>query len=402
MTHNRIISASLSPNTECDDVLLALRVLLSPWTWFTGPETGKIEAWFRDRYSDTLAVSFNSGRSALLAILRSFTIGKGDEVLVQSFSCVAVTNSVHWAGATPIYVDVDETLNIEQNDAEHKITKRTKAIIVQHTFGIPARMDRVMALAKKHHLILIEDCAHALGATYQGKPLGSFGDAAFFSFGRDKVLSSVFGGVAIIKSIKCQVSSIKLREYQQKLLYPSPFWILQQLLHPIAFALILPLYSLGVGKIMLFMLQKFRLLSFPVYREEKLGKKPDDFPKRYPNALAVLLLKQLQKLEMFNANRKEIAKYYSKKLTQPYREEAIYLRFPLMVDQPNEVLGRARQKHILLGNWYHNAIDPTGIDMEAIGYSRKTCPKAEEYAKHVINLPTRITVEQARRVLSVI
>ena len=74
-----------------------------------------------------------------------------------------------------------------------KITPKTKAIIVQHTFGIPANMNQLVVFAKKHGLYLIEDCAHSLGATYQGKKVGSFGDAAFFSFGRDKVVSSVWG-----------------------------------------------------------------------------------------------------------------------------------------------------------------------------------------------------------------
>ena len=120
-------------------------------------------------------------------------IGEGDEVLVQAFTCVAVPNSVLWAQATPVYADIDATLNIDPIDVEKKITNRTKAIIVQHTFGIPADMDALVALAKKHNILLIEDCAHSLGATYKGKKVGTFGDAAFFSFGRDKVVSSVFG-----------------------------------------------------------------------------------------------------------------------------------------------------------------------------------------------------------------
>ncbi len=194
------ITISLSPNTEADDVFLAVKTIIQPLLWKTGKATSDAEQWFRNYFSVEQAVSFNSGRSALLAILKAFGIGEGDEVLVQAFTCVAVPNSVLWAGAKPVFVDIDATLNMDPKDAEKKITKNTKALIVQHTFGVPAQMDKIIALAKKHHLILIEDCAHALGATYKGKKVGTFGDAAFFSFGRDKVVSSVFGGMAIINA----------------------------------------------------------------------------------------------------------------------------------------------------------------------------------------------------------
>jgi perosamine synthetase len=397
-----IISASLSPNTESDDVLAALRVFFSPWMWKKGNAVSKTEAWFEKRYPGSVAVSLNSGRSALLAILTSFGIGEGDEVLVQSFSCVAVANSVLWANASPIFVDVDDSLNIDPLDLPKKISKHTKAIIVQHTFGVPAAMDQIMVFAHKHNLLVIEDCAHALGATYRGKPVGSYGDAAFFSFGRDKVVSSVFGGMAIINNVKHQVSSDKLREYQKQLSFPSYFWIKQQLLHPIAFAIILPLYNVGIGKALLIILQKLRLLSFPVYKEEKQGIRPTDFPKQYPNALAILLVKQLAKLEKFNETRRSIAKFYCSVTRSTYQKEAVYLRFPIFVDNPEQLMKNAKQKNMLLGNWYHNTIDPSGVDFRAIGYRVGSCPNAERLAKRVVNLPTRINLTQAKKVASLL
>jgi perosamine synthetase len=397
---NRIISASLSPNTKADDVLIAWKTLLRPGVWITGNAVQDAEVWFENRYSGYEAFSFNSGRSAEFELLKAFGIGSGDEVLIQAFTCVAVPNSIRWVGAKPVYVDIDETLNISVADAQKKVTKKTRAIIVQHTFGIPADMNAVMSFAKQHGLILIEDCAHSLGATYNGKIVGSFGDASFFSFGRDKVISCVFGGMAIVRSDhKPQISSMK-KNYD---LLPGSFrfWILQQLLHPIAFSIIIPLYSLGAGKLILYLLQRLKLLSFPVYPKEKKGLQPRDFPAKCSNALAILLMNQLKKLELLNTHRIAIASVYRNVTkTRTFKQGAIYLRYPMLVADPKGVILNARKQGILLGNWYHNVIDPVGVNFQNIGYITGSCPYAEEVAKHVINLPTNISEREARIVIS--
>lgn len=400
------IAISLSPNTQLDDIWQAVKTLVQPWNWKKGCAVEKIEQWFKDYFEATHAVSFNSGRSALYAVLKSFDIGEGDEVLLQAFTCVAVPDPIIWIGAKPIYVDIDETLNIDFGALEKYINKKTKAIIVQHTFGVPAKIEMIKKIAQKHDLILIEDCAHALGGSFKSKKLGTFGDAAFFSFGRDKVISSVFGGVAIINSkfkTGAPRTSSKLRDLQKKLPFPNYFWILQQLLHPIAFALILPLYNIAIGKLILVVLQKLRLLSKPVYLEEKNGEKPSVFPARYPNALARLLLCQLKKLEIYNKLRKEKALCYFDQLTDkkglvlPTQiEGALYLRFNLLTDKAEKILNIARERKMLLGNWYKNIIDPEGVDLEKLGYKKGSCPNAERMAKLSVNLPTypKLSAEQ--------
>lgn len=366
-----MISCSLSPNTEADDVWLALRLLFAPWKWKRGNAVYRVEQRFG-------GVSFNSGRSALLAILKAFDIGRGDEVILQAFTCVAVPNSVRWSGAKPIYADIDETFNINPSDIVKKITPQTRAIIVQHTFGIPAQVDNIIAIAKKHNICVIEDFAHTMSLPMKG-------DAAFFSFGRDKVLSSVFGGLATINSnFKFQISNLKA--YHKKLNMPSFWWIFQQLLHPLAFSIILPFYRLGVGKVILVVLQRLRLLSFPVYPEEKEGRQPNDFPAKYPNALAILLLTQLKKRDRFAKQREEIVKLYG--------GTGSLLRYPMRVDEPEKIIAKAKKQGILLGNWYHHVVDPV-----AIGYTTGSCPRAEEAAKHIINLPTRISPKDAKRVI---
>lgn len=361
-----MISCSLSPNTETDDVFLALRLLFAPWLWKRGSGIHKVEQKFG-------GVSFNSGRAALLAILRSFAIGRGDEVICQAFTCVAVPNSIRWAGASPVFADIDESFNMDTKDFERKITKRTRAVIVQHTFGAPARISEIKEIAKKHRIRVIEDFAHTMSLPLRG-------DAAFYSFGRDKVLSSVFGGMAV---------GVDVKKYQKKLEYPSYFWIFQQLFHPVVFAIILPLYNIGIGKILLVVMQRLGLLSFPVYPEENRGHQPEVFPAKYPNALALLLLKQLTKLDRYTKTRRDISRTYGKDIP--------YLRFPKLVDNPDDVIAKAKKRGILFGNWYHNVVDPVPF-----GYRTGSCPKAEEAAKHIINLPTRISPEDAKRVMNVV
>ncbi len=399
----KVISCALSPNTEKDDVRLAWNTMFVPGIWRQGEAIGRVEGWFRDYFDVSSAACFNSGRSALFAILKAFGIGEGDEVLVQAFTCVAVPDAVLWTGARPEFVDIDETLNLDPTHIERHVTAKTKAIIVQHTFGVPAQMDTMRKIASRHNLILIEDCAHSLGALYKGKKVGTLGDAAFFSFGRDKVISSVWGGAAIINP-KFKVQNSKLKNHQKNLPIQTNFWIFQQLLHPIAFSAILKLYDVVIGKVFLLILQKLRLLSIPVYPIEKTGGRPDDFPATLPNALAILAFHQLQKLDRFNRQRQEVARLYQEKFEGRHGSHsgAIYLRFPHIVKDAEMARKRARRAGILLGNWYHNIIDPTGVDFARVGYRLGSCPNAEESAKHIINLPTRITPGEARKVLEVV
>lgn len=404
----KIISSSLSPNTEAEDILEAIRAIMHPAGWQRGNAIDRVEEWFLEYFGVRTAVSFDSGRSALYAILQAFGIGRGDHVIVQAFTCVAVANSVRWTGATPVYVDIDKSFNIDPKDFEKKITKQSKAIIVQHSFGIPAAMDAILATARQHNLIVIEDCAHSLGATYRGKKVGILGDAAFFSFGRDKVLSSVWGGVATI-SDKWKVESGKLKSLQEKLPYPSRGWIAQQLFHPIAFAVILPLYNMIIGKVILECFKRLGLLSKPVDDQELRGEKPSFMPGRYPNALARLLMKQLVKLKRYNDIRRRTVVYYREALqsridiTLPnFDAGAVYLRFPILVGDQSAVFRRAKRQGILLGNWYKNVIDPGLVDKDTLGYVSGSCPNAETCARHIVNLPTLISEDEARRVVAMV
>ena len=143
------------------------------------------------------AVAMNSGTSALLSILACLGIGPGDEVIVPGFTYVASISSIVYARAVPVLAEVDETLNLDPADVEARITPRTRAILVVHMLGNPARLDELKAVADRHGIVLIEDCAQAFGATYKGKGIGSIGVAAGISFNVFKTITSGDGGMVV-------------------------------------------------------------------------------------------------------------------------------------------------------------------------------------------------------------
>ena len=143
------------------------------------------------------AVAVNSGTSALLVALSGLGVGPGDEVIVPGYTFIASFSSVIYARAIPILAEVDRTLNLDPEDVRKKISPRTKAILAVHMLGNPARMDALRAIADEHDLLLIEDCAQAFGASYQGRMLGSIGQAGIYSFNIFKTITAGDGGMIV-------------------------------------------------------------------------------------------------------------------------------------------------------------------------------------------------------------
>jgi len=139
-------------------------------------------------------LAVNSCTSALIASLRALGVGMGDEVIVPAYTFFASAAVICACNAIPVIADVDETLTLDPRDVERKITPRTRAIIAVHMRGMPARMDRLMAISRKHRVPVIEDVAQAAGGTYRGKKLGSIGAMGCFSFDYYKILNSGEGG----------------------------------------------------------------------------------------------------------------------------------------------------------------------------------------------------------------
>ena len=143
------------------------------------------------------AVAVNSGTSALLTALCGLGIGPGDEVIVPGYTFIASLSSIIYSRAIPVLAEVDRTFNLDPEDVTAKITPRTKAIMAVHMMGNPARLTELKAIADGHGLALIEDCAQAFGATYQGRPVGSLGKAGAFSFNVYKTITSGDGGMVV-------------------------------------------------------------------------------------------------------------------------------------------------------------------------------------------------------------
>lgn len=392
------ISISLSPNTEQDDVRIALKMFFKNIFCRNMKEhTESLENEFKRYLGITYAISFNSGRSALMAILEAIGLKKDEEVLLQAFTCNAVPNPVLWAGLKPVYVDCGEDFNIDPEDLKKKITPKSRAVIVQHTFGLPADMAEIQKICRQHNLILIEDCAHSLGAEYKGRKVGTLGHAAFFSFSRDKVISSVYGGMAVTNDDEL---AEKLCAYRQRIDYPSFRWTARQLLHPVLMNwLILPTYRI-LGKYLLSLFHWFGILSKAVDWREKRGRKPSYFPKKMPKAVAPLALHQFKKLDRFNQHRKQIADIYYQELgasafvlpRKSQDREYIFLRFPVRHPRAHEIIKKCWQRNILIGDWYTTVIAPHDTQLDKMKYTPGSCPMAESLAKETLNLPTHINI----------
>jgi len=142
-------------------------------------------------------VAVNSGTTALQVALSGLGVGPGDEVIVPGYTFIAGMSSVIYARAIPILAEVDRTLNLDPDDVRRKITPRTKAIMAVHMLGNPARLNELKAIADEHRLLLIEDCAQAFGASYQGRMVGSIGHAGAYSFNVFKTITAGDGGMVV-------------------------------------------------------------------------------------------------------------------------------------------------------------------------------------------------------------
>jgi dTDP-4-amino-4,6-dideoxygalactose transaminase len=407
------IAAAFAPNYTLTDVLLACNQLL-PWNREKLREGGKIvrfEEEFRKYMDAGKAISFESGRAGFYAILEAMGIGEGDEIILQAFTTVALPNTIRLFGARPVFVDIEpRTYNMDPALLEERITPRTKAILIQHTFGNPADLDRILEIAGRHGLLTIEDCAHSLGAKYKGEKTGSFADAAFFSFGRDKVISAVMGGMVIAKE---EGLARRIEAVRDRLPYPEEKAVRKNLLHPLITFTALHTYGLfSLGKALMYLAQRYHLTERAYSKREKEGNPDRNFARRMPNALCAIGLHQLRLLGHFNGRRMKIAGRYAKNIknpaiglpqTQPVAKD-IFLWYTITVPDKKRLIREAQECGLILGDWFPQAIGPIEADMAKAGYEEGSCPVAEEVSSCCVNLPTHHNIHrrEAQRVIDFI
>lgn len=185
------------------------RVYTRSW-YIEGEEDQAFEKAFAAYCGTKYCVGCGNGLDALMLALKALEIGAGDEVIVPSNTYIATALAVTYTGATPVFVEPDiRTYNIDPARLEEKITPATKAIMPVHLYGQPADMDPIMDVAKRHGLFVVEDCAQAHGATYKGKKIGTFGNAAGFSFYPGKNLGALGDAGAVVTDDKALADKIR-------------------------------------------------------------------------------------------------------------------------------------------------------------------------------------------------
>lgn len=168
------------------------------------------------------AIGVSSGTAALHLCMVAFGIRPGDEVIVPSFTFVAVANAIRYVGANPVFVDIDPvTLNMDPDRTEAAITNKTRAIVAVHTFGYPADMDALLTIARRHGLLMIEDACEAMGAEFRNQKVGALGDAGVFAFYPNKQITAGEGGMVVTRD---SVVAKKIRALRNQGRYETDDW----------------------------------------------------------------------------------------------------------------------------------------------------------------------------------
>ncbi len=343
---------------------------------------------------------FFKGRVALFGILRAAGIGAGDEVVLPGFTCVVVPAAILYTGARPVFYDINpRQLNGDPEAAVSKIGARTRAVIVQHTFGVPAELGSLPDVCRKHGILLIEDCAHALGASLGGRQVGTLGDAAFASLQWSKPVTTGLGGLARVNSDELWKG---LREFHDKECV-SPTWreeiflSLASIAHAKFFRPSLFWKAQGIYR----RLGRMGIVKGSSERSELVSReKPENYAKRFGRRRQAMLAATLKSLPEVIEHRRTLAKIYNRELRTwdiPLQEEpvgarSVPLRIPIRVLDREKILNDARHQHIELGDWFNAPLHPADAPLSTFGYEPGTCRLGERAASELINLPTHSSV----------
>ena len=341
--------------------------------------------------------TFSSGRNSLRAILKAMGIGAGDEVIIPGLTCVVVPYTILHCGARPVYVDIGRDYRMNLAALRAALTSRTKAIIAQHTFGLPERMEEIVPLAKERTIRVIEDCTHVLpGSAHDQKPIGTGGDAAYFSFERGKTISSGWGGAVVTDN---EEIARRLRQMQREvsplsrddnLRIGAQLFLTILTYHPDLFAL--------VGLIRGF-LSRRGVFPKAVPLSECRGEPPSQLLGRLADIQGSLLLRQIKQLSSISERRRACVRAFAERLGGPASDLPL-MWYPLQVRNRDEAIENFRKHQIHLRTW-EAPLTPPNCDMARALYEWGSCPMAEEISRGYVALPTMLKKADLERVLNV-
>lgn len=398
--------ALLGGTTSLGDCLAAASFLVRPHRLISGPALRRYELAFAEYIGVRHGYSFSSGRVALFGILQALQVGAGDDVILQAPTHVVVANSIRYTGARPVFADSTlGTCNMDVTSLDRCLTSRTRAIVLQHTFGVPADLDVVLRIADRRGIPVIEDCVHALGARYHGARVGSLGRAAFFSTEETKTISTTMGGMAVTDDADL---ARRLHSFQQQCALPPPWLTVRYLAKLISYQLLTQPRLHTYTRALYEALGHRNPLPSATSPTESLGGRPAGYERRLSNAQALIGLRQLQRIEQNLARREWIAAACRNSLREvgfdvpdpPAGASPAYLRVPVLVADRQAAMA-AVAPHAVLGTWFTSVLEEA-TDPGACGYQAGSCPAAELLSRHLVNLPThqRVSVDDVSAIVA--
>lgn len=378
-----------SQTVDMDDISLAQSLINKPETWLDEGPIRKYEKRFSEWNGSLGACAFMGGRIALSALISAFQLKPGDEVVIPGYTCVVVANAFLYAGIKINYCDIElDSFGPDVNSVERAISSSTKVILIQHLYGLVARdLEKILSLARSKNIHVIEDCAHSAGASLNGRKVGNFGDAAFYSTEQSKIFSTFNGGIAVTNNPDILA---RIENYRAQAKFPSETQTKKLLLN---FILSYQIYSDSWRWLTsAYLRYRYRnIILQSTTPEEIAGVKPDDYGQKMPAPLAELALSQLEKIDFNNQMRRENANYWEKVCKKKGFKTPlvikgsvpVYLRFPVIVSANHkcDIRWGMQEFGVRQGVWFKGELHPTASLME-------NCPNARLAVEQCINLPT--------------
>ena len=337
------------------------------------------------------------GRIALYAILKAIGVKDGDEVILPGFTCVVVPNAILYAGARPIYVDISpENFNMNVELIEDIISSKTKAIICQNTFGLSSNIEKILDIARRYDLYTIEDCTHGFGGYYNGKPNGSFCDAAFYSTQWNKPFSTGIGGFLVVNN-QTLLDKIKILEQEKINSGFSERFMLGALL--LFKSLFVNRYTHWFLVSLYRLFSKQNIVVGSNQGEELISTRmPENYFKDISLIQILTGINKLKKIGKTNQLRIKNANEYThflKSHSKNYVNEELFvnhlfLKYPLLVKDRDKIFELAKKHNVTLGDWFLSPLHPVKENLELWDFNEEKFPIASQMSKNIVNLPTDI------------